>query len=55
MSNLKNDDNDDNEVCYLKEIINIIFMQYRECPNYDIIKNINNIYLMFLKNKENYK
>ena len=55
LSNLKNDDNDDNEVCYLKEIINIIFMQYRECPNYDIIKNINNIYLMFLKNRENSK
>ena len=40
---------------YLKEIISLIYMQYKKFPNFNIIKNINNIYLTFLKNRENSK
>ena len=40
---------------YLKEIISLIFLQYKKFPNFNIIKNINNIYLTFLKNRENSK
>lgn len=44
------DDNIDHY--FIKKIISIILNQYKIYPNYNIIKNINNIYLAFLNNKE---